>query len=117
MLDRNWAYWTTFSADVFWFIFVGREFSISLPSDLQTIPVPFVDSGFDSLLWLYPPSNLAPQPNNLSRIFAATCELFMVARRIMEILFVQFVCPEQCSLIEGDIAIVSQILSPGRASH
>jgi len=86
MLDRNWAYWTTFSADVCWFIFVGRDFSVSLPSGLQAIPVPFVDSGFDNLPWSYPSSNLTPQPNNLSRTFAATCELLIIARRITEFL-------------------------------
>jgi len=51
----------------------------------NTIPVPFVDSDFDQLVWHYPPSGVAPQPTYMSRTFAETCELLRIGRRIMEI--------------------------------
>jgi hypothetical protein len=86
MLDRNWTYWTTFSMDVLWSLYVGREFCVSLPSDRQTIPVPFVDTDFDELPWHYSPSGFPPQPNHLSRTFAKTCELLRIARGIMDVL-------------------------------
>jgi hypothetical protein len=85
MLDRNWAHWTTFSNDVCWSLYVGRDFCVSSPSDLQRIPVPFVDSGFDQISWHYPPSNIEAQPNYLSKTFVETCELLRIARRIMDV--------------------------------
>ena len=54
-------------------------------ADRNTIPVPFVDSDFDQLIWHYPPSGLQPQPTYLSRTFAETCELLRIGRRIMGI--------------------------------
>jgi len=85
MLDRNWAHWTTFSNDVCWSLYVGRDFCVSSPTDLQRIPVPFVDSGFDQIPWHHPASNIDPQPNYLSRTFVETCELLRIARRIMDV--------------------------------
>ncbi|KAF7967505.1 hypothetical protein HWV62_41412 [Athelia sp. TMB] len=85
MLDRNWAHWTTFSNDVCWSLYVGRDFCVSSPTDLQRIPVPFVDSGFDQIPWHYPASGIDPQPNYLSRTFVETCELLRIARRIMDV--------------------------------
>jgi hypothetical protein len=84
MLDRNWAYWTTFCQDVCWSLYVGREFSVP-DANRTTIPVPFVDSDFDQLVWHFPPSGIPPQPTYMSRTFAETCELLRIGRRIMEI--------------------------------
>ncbi|TFK32251.1 hypothetical protein BDQ12DRAFT_659410 [Crucibulum laeve] len=84
-LDRNWAHWTTFGQDVCWSLYVGRDFCVPLPSDHKRIPVPFVDSEFDQMPWHYPSSNNAPQPNYLSKTFAASCKLLMIARRIMDV--------------------------------
>jgi len=55
------------------------------PSEKHKIPVPFVDTDYDQISWEYPPSKVPPQPNYLSRTFAATCELLMIARRVMDI--------------------------------
>ncbi|KAJ6616846.1 hypothetical protein B0H10DRAFT_2035936 [Mycena sp. CBHHK59/15] len=85
MLDRNWAYWTTFSQDICWSLYVGREFCVPSPSEQTTIPIPFVDSDLDQIPWHYPKANIPPQPNFLSRTFAASCELLTIARRIMDV--------------------------------
>lgn len=82
MLDRNWAYYTTFAQDTCWSIYVGRE---PATTRMQTVPMPFVDSDFDQIPFYYPSSNIPPQPNFLSRTFAASCELLMITRRIMEV--------------------------------
>ncbi|TFK73146.1 hypothetical protein BDN72DRAFT_247733 [Pluteus cervinus] len=84
-LDRNWAHWTTLCQDVCWSLYVGRDFSVQVPSDLRGIPVPFVDSDFDEIMWVYPPSGLQPQPNNLSKTFAASCQLLLMARQVMKV--------------------------------
>ncbi|KAF8624671.1 hypothetical protein AX17_007002 [Amanita inopinata Kibby_2008] len=85
-LDRNWAYWTTFSQDVCWSLYVGRDFCIPKPTNIKRIPVPFVDSDFDRIPWYHPSANIPPQPNYLSKTFAATCELLCIARRITDVI-------------------------------
>ncbi|KAK0498673.1 fungal-specific transcription factor domain-containing protein [Armillaria luteobubalina] len=85
MLDRNWAHWTAFSMDVCWSLYVGRDCSVSIPAHVGDIPVPFVDSVFDQMTWHHPGANIPPQPSYLSKTFAATCELCVVARRVMEV--------------------------------
>ncbi|KAF5384224.1 hypothetical protein D9615_003446 [Tricholomella constricta] len=85
MFDRNWAHWTIFTQDVCWSLYVGRDFSIPSTSDAKRIPIPFVDAQFDSVPWYYPPSGIPPQPNFLSTTFAASCELLLIARRIMDV--------------------------------
>ncbi|KAF8646644.1 hypothetical protein AX16_007143 [Volvariella volvacea WC 439] len=83
MLDRNWAYWMTFSQDICWSLYVGRDFCVQPPS--QPLPVPFVDTEMDRMPWFYPPAKIPPQPNFLSKTFAAGCQLLMIARRIMNV--------------------------------
>ncbi|KAG5653175.1 hypothetical protein H0H81_001892 [Sphagnurus paluster] len=86
MFDRNWAHWTIFTQDVCWSLYVGRDFSIPAASvDSKRIPAPFVDAQFDSVQWYYPPSGIPPQANFLSTTFAASCELLLIARRIMDV--------------------------------
>ncbi|KAJ7151912.1 hypothetical protein C8R43DRAFT_846056, partial [Mycena crocata] len=87
MLDRNWAYWTTFGQDVCWSTYVGRELCLPSPSE-QTFPVPFVDADFDQIPWHYAKANIAPQPNYLSRSFAASCDLLLIVLRIMNVMSV-----------------------------
>ncbi|KAK0205282.1 fungal-specific transcription factor domain-containing protein [Desarmillaria ectypa] len=88
MLDRNWAHWTAFSLDVCWSLYVGRDCSVPIPAHMEDIPVPFVDSAFDQMTWHHPSANIPPQPSFLSKTFAATCELCVVARRVMEVVWV-----------------------------
>ncbi|KAF9026870.1 hypothetical protein BDZ89DRAFT_1067355 [Hymenopellis radicata] len=83
MLDRNWAHWTTFSLDVCWSLYVGRDCSVPIPAHIEDIPVPFVDSEFDQIPFYHHTANIPPQPSYLSKTFAATCELIVVARRVM----------------------------------
>ncbi|PBK66316.1 hypothetical protein ARMSODRAFT_1006080 [Armillaria solidipes] len=85
MMDRNWAYWFTFSEDVCWSVYVGRDFCVPQPVE-QHVPVSFVDSEFDETPWHYPPANIPPQPNFVSRTLAATCELMMIARQVMDVI-------------------------------
>ncbi|KAK0484836.1 fungal-specific transcription factor domain-containing protein [Armillaria novae-zelandiae] len=85
MLDRNWAHWTAFSLDVCWSLYVGRDCSVPIPAHVGDIPIPFVDSAFDQMTWHHPGAKIPPQPSFLSKTFAATCELCVVARRVMEV--------------------------------
>lgn len=105
-LDRNWANWTTFtqvsifpkrryksayllcSQDACWSLYVGRDFCVSSPAEAGSsheAPRPFIDQGFDQMPWVHLPSGMDPQPNNLTKTFAATCELLVISRRIMDV--------------------------------
>ncbi|KAK0484826.1 fungal-specific transcription factor domain-containing protein, partial [Armillaria novae-zelandiae] len=88
MLDRNWAHWTAFSWDVCWSLYVGRDCSVPIPAHVGDVPIPFVDSAFDQMAWHHPGAKIPPQPSFLSKTFAATCELCVVARRVMEVVWV-----------------------------
>jgi len=105
-LDRNWANWTTFSQvsivpklrhkptyilcsqDACWSLYVGRDFCVSAPAEAGSpheVPGPFIDEGFDQMPWVHLPSGMDPQPNYLTKTFAATCELLLISRRIMDV--------------------------------
>ncbi|KAI0051397.1 hypothetical protein FA95DRAFT_1554474 [Auriscalpium vulgare] len=83
-LDRNWGFWTTYCQDTTWSLYVGRDFCVSSLSDVQRIPVPFVDTKLDEIPWHWPPGQ-NKRPNYLSRTFAATAELLQIARLIMDV--------------------------------
>ncbi|KAE9402722.1 hypothetical protein BT96DRAFT_918021 [Gymnopus androsaceus JB14] len=85
MYDRYWAYWTNFTQEMCWCLYVGRDFTVSI-SDTNSIPVPYVDAEYDQIDWFHPSANIAPQPNYLSTTFAATCELMNIARRVMSVI-------------------------------
>ena len=85
MLDRYWTYWTTFAQDVNWSLYVGREFCVRDPSEMDMPVAPYVDTELDELPFHHPPSGIPPQPNQLSKIFASTCELLVIGRRIMNV--------------------------------
>ena len=46
--------------------------------------MPYVDSEFDREPWLWDPSGLPAQKSNIASVFAATCELLRIARRVMD---------------------------------
>lgn len=50
--------------------------------------MPLVDLDFDQMPWNHPAAKLEPQPNYLTKTFEATCELLMIARRIMDVVYV-----------------------------
>ncbi|KAF8961449.1 hypothetical protein BDZ97DRAFT_1829377, partial [Flammula alnicola] len=93
MLDRRWANWTTFTQDVCWSLYVGRDFCVSTPTDAElSKDPPFVDPEFDQMPW-------------------ATCELLMIARPIMDVVnglnksrSRPFAVDELISEIEGSLA-------------
>jgi hypothetical protein len=66
--------------DVLFSLYLGRGFSVP-EANKNTIPLP--DSDFDELVFYYPQSGLDPQPGYQSKIFAETCELLKIGRRIM----------------------------------
>ena len=102
-LDRHWANWTNFTQaslciqalllftyhfslpwqDVCWSLYVGRDFCVAEPIGA---PMPHIDSKYDEMPWFHPPAQIAPQPNNLTKTFEATCRLLMIARRIMDVM-------------------------------
>ncbi|KAF8152932.1 hypothetical protein B0H34DRAFT_677166 [Crassisporium funariophilum] len=81
-LDRHWANWTTFSQDVCWSLYVGRDFCVPAPTD----SMPLVDIGFDQMPWVHTSAGIPPQPNHLTKTFEATCELLMISRPIMDVI-------------------------------
>ncbi|KAJ7731550.1 hypothetical protein DFH07DRAFT_755597 [Mycena maculata] len=91
MRDRNWAYWTTFTYDVCWSLNIGREMCVP---EQPAIPTPFVDCEMDQVPWHYPQAGIAPQPNMLSRTFAASCDLLRIARRVL--MLVCFITEIEC---------------------
>ncbi|KAH6911911.1 hypothetical protein BKA70DRAFT_1534784 [Coprinopsis sp. MPI-PUGE-AT-0042] len=82
VLDRYWTFWTIFAQDINWSLYVGRDFCARGPteSDFKDMPVPFVDSEFDQMLFHHPPTNLPARPAYLSKNFASACELLVIGR-------------------------------------
>ncbi|KAI8989905.1 hypothetical protein BD414DRAFT_460220 [Trametes punicea] len=105
MLDRNWAYWATFSQDVLWSLYVGRECCVLPPRKDRQIPLPWVGSEIDQSPWYWAPCKMPPQPSHVVRTFEKTCELMLIARRIMD--FVNSLGPG--SRREGALQIVSEM--------
>ncbi|KAI0355507.1 hypothetical protein OH77DRAFT_1454895 [Trametes cingulata] len=105
MLDRNWAYWATFSQDVLWSLYVGRECCVLPPRKDRQIPLPWVGSEIDQAQWYWAPCKMPPQPSHVVRTFEKTCELMLIARRIMD--FVNSLGPG--SRREGALQIVSEM--------
>ncbi|KDR76970.1 hypothetical protein GALMADRAFT_95630 [Galerina marginata CBS 339.88] len=87
-LDRHWANWTTLTQDVCWSLYVGRDFCVSPPTDVDAkeLSMPFVDLELDQMPWVHAPAGIDPQPNYLTKTFEATCELLMISRRIMDVI-------------------------------
>ncbi|KIY69004.1 hypothetical protein CYLTODRAFT_421134 [Cylindrobasidium torrendii FP15055 ss-10] len=85
MLDRNWAYWSTFSLDACWSIYVGRDTSALVPADGSDIPLPTVNAELDAMSWHHRGSSVPSQPSYLSTTFVATCELCVVVGRVMKV--------------------------------
>lgn len=50
--------------------------------------MPLVDMAHDQMPSTYGPLNPEPQPNLLSKTFEATCQLLVISRRIMDVVFV-----------------------------
>ncbi|KAI0677740.1 hypothetical protein C8Q78DRAFT_1004170 [Trametes maxima] len=105
MLDRNWAYWSTFSQDVLWSLYVGRECCVLPPRKDRQLPLPWVNSEIDQAPWYWAPCKMPPQPSHVVRTFEKTCELMLIARRIMD--FVNSLGPG--SRREGALQIVSEM--------
>ncbi len=66
-------------------LYVGRDCSVPIPVLGEDTPALFVDSDLDQVAWHHPGTNIPPQPSFLSTTFAATCELCVVARHVMEV--------------------------------
>ena len=74
--------------DVCWSLYVGRDFCVAEPIGAKAIPMLHIDPELDEMAWFYPPAKIAPQPSNLTKTFEATCRLLMIARRIMDVMWV-----------------------------
>ena len=113
-LDRHWASWTNFTQarvfcihapssftylssppwqDVCWSLYVGRDFCVAEPTGTKATPMPHIDPEYDEITWFYPPAKIAPQPNNLTKTFEATCRLLVIARLIMDVMWVHCMNP------------------------
>ncbi|KAF7296278.1 hypothetical protein HMN09_01097100 [Mycena chlorophos] len=95
MVDRNWAYWTTFTQDVCWSLYAGRDLSAPAPPS-PTHLRPNTDAGerlwfeeLDDLPIEYPcppgGKKQALQANHLSKTSTATNDLLLIASKIMSI--------------------------------
>ena len=88
MMDRNWSYWTIFTQDILWSLYVGRECCvIPQPKEAQ-FAVPYIGGDIDSTSWFWGPSKMPPQPSNVVKCFEASCDLMFIARRIFDFLWV-----------------------------
>ena len=86
MLDRNWGFWTIFSQDILWSLYVGRDCCVVPPKKDHLFPVPYIGSEIDLTPWYWAPSKMPPQPSYIVRTFAASCELMVISRRIFDFL-------------------------------
>ncbi|KAJ7062681.1 hypothetical protein C8F01DRAFT_985817, partial [Mycena amicta] len=95
MVDRNWTYWITFTQDVCWSLYVGRDLGTSAPPSSDHLrPRPGEKEWFeelDDIPFSYPAppggTKPPPQPNCLAKTGAATCELLLIATKIMGVIF------------------------------
>ena len=97
--------------DVCWSLYVGRDFCVAEPIGA---PMPHIDPKYDEMTWFHPPSKIAPQPNNLTKTFEATCRLLMIARRIMDVMWVNCVDPSFSPLTRMSL-VVSNGLNNARS--
>ena len=51
MMDRNWAYWSIYSQDILWSLYVGRECSLVPHKKERMFPVPYIGSEIDTNAW------------------------------------------------------------------
>ena len=86
MMDRNWSYWTIFTQDILWSLYVGRECCIIPARKERLFPVQYVGREIDTAQWYWAPSKMPPQPSYVVRTFAASCELMVISRRIFDFL-------------------------------
>ncbi|KAJ4001976.1 hypothetical protein F5050DRAFT_1559716, partial [Lentinula boryana] len=110
MYDRNWAYWTTFTQEMCWCLYVGRDSNLLTSSEESSIPVPYVDQRYDQILWEHPSANIAPQPNHLSTTFAATCELMTIARRVLGVVNSLHVSSHRREVKDEQISSIEYVL-------
>ncbi|KZT38249.1 hypothetical protein SISSUDRAFT_774606 [Sistotremastrum suecicum HHB10207 ss-3] len=86
MRDRYWGFWTTYSQDVWWSLYVGREFSINLSH--VVLPLPSYDNlPEDDTPWVLPGIDETPIPNLRRDVFIHTCRLTVIATRIMDLIY------------------------------
>ena len=86
MLDRNWSYWTIFTQDILWSLYVGRECCVVPQPKEAQFAVPYIGGEIDSTSWFWGPSKMPPQPSNVVKCFEASCYLMFIARRIFDFL-------------------------------
>ncbi|KAJ3799488.1 hypothetical protein GGU11DRAFT_679358, partial [Lentinula aff. detonsa] len=116
MYDRNWAYWTTFTQEICWCLYVGRDSNLLTSSEESSIPVPYVDQRYDQILWEHPSANIAPQPNYLSTTFAATCELMTIARRVLGVVNSLHVSSHRREVKDEQISSIEYVLISANAT-
>ncbi|KAA1472027.1 hypothetical protein DENSPDRAFT_153625 [Dentipellis sp. KUC8613] len=83
MYDRNWLYWSMTTLDVFWSLFVGRDFCLP-EANPRSPPLKFHDSS----TWDMPHSSPGreiedPNPGSYTNVFIATCNLLQIGRRVI----------------------------------
>ncbi|KAJ7178066.1 hypothetical protein C8R46DRAFT_669176 [Mycena filopes] len=78
-LGRGWAYWSWVSVDICLAACYGRDCSVGR----RTISMPFVDSEYDQIPWHHP--SVPAQPNLLTLVFNRSTTLFLIMRKIIDI--------------------------------
>ncbi|KZS87965.1 hypothetical protein SISNIDRAFT_433285 [Sistotremastrum niveocremeum HHB9708] len=86
MRDRYWGFWTTYSQDVWWSLYVGREFSINFSH--VVIPLPSDDNlPEDDHPWYLPGVDDSDIPSMRRDVFIQTCRLTVIATKIMDLIY------------------------------
>ncbi|KAI0782595.1 fungal-specific transcription factor domain-containing protein [Abortiporus biennis] len=84
-MDRYWAYWETFTQDVCWSLYCGRDRCfVTQKDDTTKIPVPYVGGDIDRAPWHCDASKFPLQSNNVASIFKATSDLLRIAERVSD---------------------------------
>ncbi|KAI0317060.1 fungal-specific transcription factor domain-containing protein [Amylostereum chailletii] len=86
MQDRNWVFWATFCQDTCFSLYVGRDFGVHSVVDYGRIPIPFSDVNPGRWPWNDGPEQ---RPSYLGETFASACKLMVIAREIVDVVFVQ----------------------------
>lgn len=87
MIQRSWAYWTLYTTDVYWALFVGDCCLPDPASAMEKVSLPPIDKDIDSAAWdqSVPLNKVRDQPSRILTVFVASCELMMIGRKIIDL--------------------------------
>ncbi|TFY82464.1 hypothetical protein EWM64_g1549 [Hericium alpestre] len=83
MRDRNWLYWNMTILDIFWSLYVGREFCLPAPGDRAPGYDFHAPASFDMPPAYHEPACHNANSGSLADTFVAMCQLAQIGRQVI----------------------------------